>query len=263
MGGARGSFRGGFNPQSVTAIPTWLRLAASTPVSGEYETVVDVLAANNATQTGAVRKPAAAASANGLPVATFDGSDVWAWPIAASNHSTDKWELLLWLKAGDLAAAQRVFACDTSGGATLNRIRVTLVSTGAVEVLVFISNGNGRTFATPAGVFTAGAWVFLHVKYDSQATNEADTDGLTVDAKVRVFTGGTARALTATDVGAGGTIGALRTATGNNLLGAASDSDTPVSPLRNGAQTGPNIWVANAAVTAVQAASLQNFEAPT
>jgi hypothetical protein len=253
---------GGFFPAQVSAIKAWLRLAASTAVSAEWETVVDVLNSNPAAQTDADRKPAAATSANSLPVATFDGTDVWVWPIAASNHSTDKWEILLWIKPASLGAAQRVFACDTSGGASLNRIRVTISATGTVDVLVFISNADGRQFSTPA-VISAASWAFIRVAYNSSATNEADTDGLTADAKVRVFVGGAARALTGANVGAGGTIGALRTATGSNVVGAANDSDTPVSPLLNGGQTGPNIWIANAVLTTAEATNLQSFEAPT
>jgi hypothetical protein len=37
----------------------------------------------------------------------------------------------------------------------------------------------------------------------------------------------------------------------------------PVSPLLNGGQTGPNIWIANAVLTTAEATNLQSFEAPT
>lgn len=252
-----------FSPTQVSALSAWLRLAASEATLGEYDNVTDVLTNNDAVQADADRKPAAATSANGLPVATFDGTDVWTWPIAASNHSTDKWELLLWVKPASLGAGQRVFACDTSGGATLSRLRVTLNTSGGVDVLVFITNSDGRQFSTPNSLVSAGAWSFLRIKYDSLGAAEADTDGLTTDAKVRVFVGGTARALTGANVGAGGAIGALRTATGDNLIGAATNSDTPVSPLLNGGQIGPNVFVTNAALTTAQAAALMAFEAPT
>ncbi len=254
---------GGFFPTQVSGVSAWLRLPASTAVSSEWETVVDALNSNPATQTSANRKPAAATSANGLPIATFDGSDMWVWPVAASNHSTTAWELLLWIKPASVAANQRVFACDTSSGASVNRIRVGLNASGGAQALIFITNADGRQFDTPNSVLTAGAWTFLRLAYDSAKTAEADLDGLTTDAKVRIFINGTAQALTGSNVGAGGTIGALRTATGNNVIGAANDADAPVQPLTNGAQTGPNVYVANTALTAAQASNLQGFEQPT
>jgi hypothetical protein len=244
-----------FDPRQVSAISAWLRLAASTPTPDEYDSVTDVLNVNPAAQTDDTRRPAADASANALPIMVFDGSDMLVWPVAASNHATGKWEILLWLKPSNVASTQRVFACDTASGASLNRIRVSLNNTGGIDVTVFITNADGRTFSTPASVLTAGAWTFIRIAYDAVGATEAD--------QLRVFIGGASQAMTGANLGAGGTIGALRTATGNNIIGAANDSDTPVTPLLNASQIGPNVFVTNAALTTAQATALQAFERPT
>lgn len=251
-----------FTPAQVSKVSAWLRLAASTITAGEYDAVVDVLNSNPTAQTDTDRKPAAATAANGLPVTTFDGSDMLLWTLAASNASTAAWELLGYIKPANVATTQRIYAADTSSGASVNRLRVGINSNGGVNVLVFITNANGRTFDTPNSSLTAGVWTFLRVAYDSAKTAECDTDGATADAKLRVFLNGTAQAITAGDVGAGGSIGALRAVTGTAIIGAANDADAPVAPLLNGTQVGPNIMIANAAVTTSEAAAIQGFEAP-
>jgi hypothetical protein len=80
---------------------------------------------------------------------------------------------------------------------------------------------------------------------------------------MRVWIDGVAAGLTASDFGVGGALGALRSASGTALLGAANDSDTPVVPQQNGAWQGPNLTVADTILTDTEAANLRLFEVPT
>lgn len=253
-----------FDPRDAGKIKRWYRLAASTPVSSEYETVVDVLGGASLSQTDADRKPAVASAANGLPMALLDGSDMLLMPLdtagAGGNNATDQWELdCYWTIASVTSATQRIFCVDTSSGANLNRLRLTTLSSGVVSVDIFITNANGRNFATPA--VTNGIH-HLRFAYNKDGTQDSTATPAATD-KMRVWIDGIAQSLTATDVGAGGALAALRSATGTGLFGAASDSDAPVAPQLNGARIGPNITIADAILTDAEAANLRLFEVPT
>src|SRR5262245_38220476 len=98
-----------FSPLQSGKVSGWLRLAASTAVAGEYQTVVDVLnAAAPMAQTDSDRYPAAATSTNALPVATFDATDVMLWPESPSRTSTTKAGLWLWYKPATVAGFQTI-----------------------------------------------------------------------------------------------------------------------------------------------------------
>lgn len=251
----------GFTPLQVSAVTAWLRLAASTITGGEYDTVVDVLNSNPTAQTDADRKPAASTSSNGLPTMTFDGTDVLTWPLAASNNSTVRWGIACWLRISNVSPVQHIYnVMSNNGHATTTRC-VLACSSGTVQVAVYTSAFNGRSFTT-SGALSANTWAFVRVAYDSTKSAEADLDGLTDDAKVRVFVNEVAQALTAADVGAGGTIGALQNPTGRAVIGAANDADSPVAPLQTASILGPNIYVMNANLASGQGLALMNFEAP-
>lgn len=254
-----GARRRGFTVASIASVKRAYRLALSAPVAAEWETVVEAHGAAGLSQTNAARKPAQAFAANGQPVATFDGTDMWLMTLdaagAGGNNATAEWELHLWFKVADLAAGQRLFAVDTSTGADLSRLRVTVNTSGGVDVLVFITNANGRQFSTPNSVITAGAWAHLRLSYRAAGATEAD--------KVKSWIGGAAQVLTGSDVGAGGTIGALRSATGTGVFCAANDSSTPTSPLRNGGQIGPTIVITDTVLTDAEALLVRTSEVPT
>jgi hypothetical protein len=257
--------RGGFHPIQVSAVNAWLRLAASTPVSSEYETIVDVLNSNPAVH--ADRKCAATTAANGLPTMTFDGSDVVPWPLAASNFNANKFGLALWLKPGNITTTQSIYAIYNTA-ATLRSIYIFMVNSGQIGIQIFIGNNtDGRQFNTANGVISAGVHNWLRFQFDSSKTNEADTDGATADAKVRLFTGTgaveTARALTGSNIGAGGTLSTLRTATGSALIGGLTDADAPTTPLVNTGVIGPNVYILDDTPTAAQGNALMGFEVPT
>ena len=246
----------------VGKIKRWYRLAASTAVAGEYPSVTEVLGGTALAQTSANRKPAAATSANGLPVATFDGTDMWLQTLQAGNNGTAKWFVALRAKPASFGAAQRLYGCRSAGGASTNRADVNLNTDGSLALLVFVSGFNGRSYTTPASALAAATWAHVYVIFDNSKTAECDTDGLTADAKVRIAVGNTFLALTAADIGSGGAVTALLAATGTAILGASTDSDTPTSPFLNNGQFGPNLFNGDDSLTAAELAALVAFEAP-
>ena len=257
-----------FDPRDSGKIQRWYRLAASTPVSSEYETVAEYLGGTAISQTDADRKPAAATAANGLPVATFDGTDVWLQTLESGNDGTAKWWTALRVKPADFGGSQAlhyIMGAGASGLASSNRTRLFLNSATGVPVFDILTSAaaiNGRRY-TAGTALTAAVWSHLYVQWDNTRTAECDTDGLTEDAKLRLFLGNTALALTASDMGTGGTPAALLSATGSAIIGGSNDSDTPVAPLRNGGQLGPNWFFGSEPLTAVELALLNAFEVPT
>jgi hypothetical protein len=237
-------------------------LQRSTAVSAEWPTVTEVLGGTALTQTDTDRKPAAATSANGLNVATFDGTDVLLQTLESGNNGTTKWWFYFRVKFADLAAQQQVYAAMVANGASANRSRIAVPSSGRISFDIFMAGFNGRNYLT-AGSFSAGVWQSGYVVFDSTKTSEADTTGSNDDAKVRVALGNTFQALTAADVGTpGGVPSALLAATGVTTLFAATDSDTPSSPLRNGGQT-QLMAFGSEPLTAAELAALNLFQFPT
>jgi hypothetical protein len=252
-----------FDPRESGKVKRWYRLAASTPVSSEYETVEEVLGGTDITQTDADRKPAAATSSNGLPVATFDGTDVWVQTLESGNNGTSKWWMLIWVKPADFGATQHVLNCQGVSGASLQRMTLALGNgTGILTFDIFVSGFNGRKYATGTAL-TAGGWNCLYIQFDNTRTSECDPDGDVEDAKIRIALDGTFLALTPSDVGTGGTVSALLSATGTACIGAANNSDTPTAPYRSGGQFGPNLFFGTDPLTETELALLVGFEAPT
>jgi hypothetical protein len=261
------------NPSSgalASALSKTLReysLPNSTAVAGEYPTVVETRGGTSLAQTDADRKPAAATAANGLPAATFDGTDVWLQTLESGNNGTAKWWMLMWVKPADLAAQQRLYNCTLGGlggSASATRMRISLNgTTGRVSADVFVSGNNGRNYTATSVGLAAAAWNSVYIQFDGTCTAEADLDGVTTDAKFRVALGTTFIGLTASDVGTGGAVSALLSAAGTAEIGASSNSDTPTSPLRNGGQLGPRMRFGAEPLTAAELAALNAFEVPT
>lgn len=259
--GARGSLKGLFNPSQESSVGAWYRMAASVPVSSEWETVTDVLGGSALVQTDSDRKLAAGASSNGLPIGTYDGTDVVRMPLGSNNFSTSKFGLAYWLRLQSVSS-QYLFAM-LLGTAGVHVMTLIVTTGGRLVLTIYIGNNvNGRIYTTAASAVTAGVYQFHRVQLDMTKTAECDTDGLTEDAKVRIFINEVASPLTPTDEGAGGTLTTLRTPTGAALFGAANDSDTPSGALDNGTIHGPNTYILLNTPTAAGAARLMSFDAP-
>jgi hypothetical protein len=242
---------GTFIPSQLGAVTSWLRLAASTPVSSEYETIVDVLNSNPATQTDADRKPAAGTSGNGLPTMVFDGSDVISCPLISNNNHTATLGYWCWFKPASVATVQHLFSV-VAPNSSAQKIDV-YTNNAQVFVECYISGVNGR-FGRTGNVLTAGAWTNIYVQYDSSRGG---------DANLAIFIDKVSQSLTYGNLGAGGTLTTLPVVTGNYLFGGSTNSDTPTQPIANGGETGPNYYILGSNLTAGEQINLYDFERPT
>lgn len=225
---------------ALAKVRRYYKLSASTPNAGEYDSITEIRGGSPITASG-VRKPAVGASANNLPTAVFDGTDVCLQPLESGNNGTAAWWMFFRFKPADFGATQRIYSAVSaglSGAASANRCRFQVNgSTGLIAWDIFVSGANGQTYTT-ATAFTAAAWGDAYLQFDGSRTNEHDTDGATSDAKIRICINGSFTALTKSAIGSGGTVTALNAATGNATIGGSNDSDTPVSPIRNGGALG-------------------------
>jgi hypothetical protein len=238
-------------------------LAASTAVSGEYPTIVETRGGASLVQTDADRKPAAATAANGLAVATFDGSDVLLQTLESGNNSTSQWWMNFWVKPADFAASQQILSAMVASGASANRCRASIVNTTGFLVFdLFASGFNGHGY-TSGTALSAASWNNCCLCFDGSKTAACDTDGLTEDAKIRLWINGAFCAVTESLFGTGGTHTALLAATGVATLGGGTDSDTPSLPMRNGGQIGPRMRFGAEPLTAAELAAINAFEVPT
>jgi hypothetical protein len=254
LAGAKRRRRGGFFPTQVSAVSAWLRLAASTPVGGEYTVIVDVLNSNPTVQAGSARWPAAATSANGLPVATWDGTDVLTWPLAASNSATQKWGLQLWFKPpANISTRQRILHIGFADA--FPKVQVDVVNNG-ISVQWSRDGTNGRQWTITSGV-TASVWQCLRLAFDGTQATDATIMRHFINEVDLTASG------SFVDVGTGGAMTSLSNPGGLILLGGGSNSDTPAVPLLAGFQTGPNWLIMNNTITTAQGAALMAFEAPT
>jgi hypothetical protein len=240
---------------SASKMSGWLRLAASQQSGGEWTpSIIDVLNAGSpVVQTDVDRRAAVGASANGLPTMVFDTpGDVHLWPVSPAQTSTSKWGLLFWFKPASVAATQAIYVCINAG--TNRRFQVQILN-ATVAGFVYSDNFNARKGVTP-NVLSVGVWCCIYVKFDGS---------LTGDARLAIFIDGVAQTLTYSDGDGVGAImpATLRTAAGNALLGGGSDADTPVTPVTNGGQLGPNIIPFLDSLIAAEIAAFQGFEAPT
>jgi hypothetical protein len=251
--------RRGFIPTQVSAVRAWYRMASSTPVSGEWETIVDMLGGASLTQTAALRKLAVSTSSNGLLTGTYDGTDVMRMPLHAGNFNASKYGLAYHIRLAGVGP--QYLMSMLLGTAGVHVMSWIVASTGKLILTIYIgSNANGRIYSTADGAVSAGVYQFPRLQLDMTKTNEFDTTGSDADAKVRMLVNEVGLPLTASNEGAGGTLTTLRTPTGAALFGAANDSDSPGGALDNGTIHGPNTYVLLETPTAQQGQLLLNFD---
>lgn len=265
----RSSVRGFLNHvlinRAIAKFGAFYRLDKSTAVSSEYPTIVDFMGGSSAVQTDADRVVAAATSSTNQPVMEFDGTDIVTIPLSSANNSTTIWGPVFWFKPGSFAAGQAlhyVTSPGLSGSADVARHRLNIFSSGKINLDIFVSGLNGRSYTATSATLVVGTFTHIRVAFNSSKTNECDTDGATSDAKVRIFLDGVPIALTAANIGVGGTVSSLLSATGSALIGGANDSDTPTVPILNGGQIGPYFAIANAEITEEEGRALVGFMSP-
>jgi peptidoglycan hydrolase-like protein with peptidoglycan-binding domain len=256
--GARGSFRGLFNPANVSAVSAWLRFAQGTITGSGFSSVPDVLASNPATQSTDALRPPLNNTANGLQRGDFAASDFLSWPAASNNNQTAASGFATWVEFDALpVSVQCLFGSLV--GAT-NRIELCAFSNN-LFVNVFHSQFVARR-GTASAALTAGTKLFVTWEYDASGANDAAKCVLTLNASplTLAFTD---------DSGAPGAMPSALVATaGPHAIGARRVSDG-LSPVDG--KMGPNIFILGSKMagattgllTTEARTNLMNFEAPT
>lgn len=244
-------------------VGSWYRMAASTAVASEWQTIVDVLGGASLVQNGAVRKLAAGASANAFPIGTYDGTDCMRMPLGVNNYNINKWGLSYYLKSPDVNTSQELFVIYNNDAGI--RVMELFMQSGKLNWVIYIgTNVDGRQYTTAGTPMAINVYKYPRIQFDSSKGNEFDTTGSDTNAKVRIFVGETAIALTASNVGAGGALATLRAgASGAAIFSGLNDSDTPVSAVVSGTVHGPNTQIWLDTPTNAEAVAVMNLEVPT
>lgn len=237
-------------------VGAWYRLAASTAVTGEWPSVVDVLNTNPMVQTQAVRKAAVGTSTNGLPTMLFDGTDIHLLPLIAQNFNINKIGYWFWFRPANVASLQTIFRIAAiAGGANLNAIELYAQNSQVLGMSYLSgSNVNGRSVTTPVASLAINTWASIYFQYDASRGG---------DDNMRVYVNTVLPTQTYGNINAGGTLTTLNNAIGNGFTGGANDSDTPASAIGNGGQIGNNTFVLLDNLTGPEMTNMQNFETPT
>lgn len=254
----------GFTPLEVPALASWFRLAdAASVITGSgYSSVRDILDPSNpAVQSTDGRRPINQSASNGLPVMSFTTNHVLAAPLTAARNGATFWGMAGWVRPTNVSGAKAIGAVSgLPGGASAFKI-IPYLSGSAVALIAYISGTDGRNAASPSAVVSAATWHFVTFEYDGSGATEADRNVITI--------GGVAQALTFSNIGAGGTTGALPTPTGNLLIGNQQDSGAASTPFVG--LMGPNLYLfgskmagaTSGLLTAAARTALMNFEVPT
>jgi hypothetical protein len=247
---------GAFEPRDTGKVAGWLRLQASSQSGGEFTNWVDAVNSNPAVQADTDRRAAVSASVNGLPTMVFDATDMYQWPLSAAiNNMTTKLGFWFWFKPSNVAAVQRLLNCTITTGAAATFEKFSLYANNRTLLCeTYITNATGRVGTTASNVLTVDTYTAIYMQYDSSRGG---------DANLAIFTDGTSRTLNYTNIGAGGTLGALQAPTGNIIIGSFNNSDTPAQPILDEGELGPNLFAFNDNLTAGEIADFLAFEAPT
>jgi hypothetical protein len=220
-----------FSNANAGPLAAWLRLSGATLVSGDVSSIPDEFSANPATQTTAAARPTAENSANGLPCMRYAGTDLISWPLVANNNSVNQWGFGGWFKPDAVANARMIFFAYAAGGATSAHRMQLFFNVTQVAWQVYINNAAGRSGLTSMGLLSTG-WQFVTFEYDKDGATEADQVVITIN--------GTVCASPGSNIGVGGTLGALTAPTGFAFIG----RDGGANPYQG--LIGPNLYVLNA-----------------
>ena len=235
--------RKAWSPLLDPAVAQWASLPASTPSSGKWATWKELRTGNHIVQPDTDRQPAAGNAANGVPIATFNGSNVLTYPITAANNSTRFWALIMRVKpTANLSTRQRILHIGFSAASP--KVIVDLVS-NTLEVTFYNSTTTGKQLVCAAAL-TANVYQSMRVQWNGDGANDA--------AKAKAFVNGVDQGGTITDVGSPGTMTDLTAPSVGNtiLIGASNDSDTPSTALQSGFVIGAHIYILSAASGNVQ-----------
>ena len=251
--------RGSFNPTQLSSIAAWLRLQASSQSAGEWTNWVDVLN-SNPMAFNVARRPAVAAAANGLPVATFLTNDIGVWPIAASNNNRNTVGYFEWAKPVGVTGTQDLLSIWNGSGGSSDRQILSFFS-GINWVVILQTDATHGRQATVVSAASAGVWRCYGIEFDSSGSGDACLT-LSIDGVIQSPT-------MAASPNGDGPLGTLTAVTGNIIVpnfqdgAAASHLDGDLGPnlfaltsKMAGASTGQLL-------TAAARAAIAAFERPT
>lgn len=178
---ARRSFKSDGIAQ-ISAVTSWLR---NTATSGTATSVVDMLNSSPATGTG-TQAPACAASANGHPIITFDGSnDFLSWPLITATAGTPTWGFAAWIRPTSVTGLRTLLSAERNHSSA---DRLFLFMNGDDLVIdIFTSNGVSRRGAI-ADILVINTWQFITVEYDGNQSAEAAKCVITRNLTVQSLT---------------------------------------------------------------------------
>jgi hypothetical protein len=247
-------------PANFSVLSAWLRVANATVTGSGVSSLPDVLNANPAVQATDSKRPPLGTSANGLPILTFNGSQMLQWPLIPANNGTSALGCAFWYKPGIVNDFQMPFGITAEAGSTAVYKFMFPQPTNALALKCFFSGvGNGRNGQSSL-VLNVGQWYFVTGEYYSIGT-EAVRHVLTID--------GVVLSLTYSNDNSGGS-GNLSAASGNAIIG-SSNTTGGLPALATGAALGPNIYTFNnkmagateGLLTPAARIALMNYEAPT
>ncbi len=244
------------------ALSAWFTLIGSTVTGSGYSSVRDLLDASNpAVQSTDGRRPINQTSNNGLPVMSFTTNHVLAAPLTTARNGATFWGLGAWVRPTNVSGAKAIAAVTAlTGGASAFKI-IPYLSGSAVALIAYISGTDGRNAATAGSVVAATTWAFVTFEYNGGGATEADRNVITVN--------GVPLSLTFSNIGAGGTTGALPTPTGNLLIGNQQDTGAASTPFVG--LMGTNLYLFGAKMTGAASGlltqqarlALMNYQRPT
>ena len=243
-----------FDPRMLGGkVTAMLDLTASAQSGGDWTNWVDTLNSNPVAYNSA-RRPAVAAAANGVPIATFAGAapDVGAWPLNATNNGTTHWSWGFWAKPASVVATGNrgiVHIWGAVGGADVKKILLYQADT-ALNFLIYSSEAGGRQLSI-AGALAANTWVYIRPDWPSSRTG---------DDRCRVYINGAQASGTYSALGGTFPVTDLRVATGSGLL--ANGQDGAANGPWSGS-LGPVLYSTSSDLTAGEEAALMNYKRPT
>jgi hypothetical protein len=208
--------------------------------------VVDRIAGGaSATQATAGRRP----TGNADRSMTFATNDSLSWPLGAGNNQNTTPGICFYMKQ-PVSALETIFAIyNGAGGASVRKLLVGTNTARRLVASAYISGNDGRQISTPVNSLpVAGTSCFARMSYDSAVGG---------DGCVTLAVNGTAiGSLTGANLGAGGTLGVLPTATGNAVIGDLADG---VAVVPYNGTLGRYIFALSAAPNAAQEAWLMSM----
>lgn len=226
----------------------------STPNAGAWDVVLETGGAASITQATALRRPAQG-TVNGRNVAVYSGVSSLVMPLDASgtgNNQTTKFCYGLSVKPATVVDVQRLITIAfTSGVANAEKLHI-YANNATLRAEIYMTNSTGRVLTT-GNVLTAGVRSTVWFQYDSS---------LGGDANAKFFVGATDVGGTFANLGAGATLGVLPTVTGNAIIGAFNNTNTPTQPIANGGEVGPYIVAGNDVLTTAELTALQSLMNP-